>query len=429
MINPWPGEIARIIAILFVGLIIGWLTGNILMFMVLTLSGLFVWHLYNLHRLELWLRKSARQEPPRSRGVWSEVYYHFYRMRERSNRRKRRLTNVISRFRESTAALPDATVVMGASGEIEWFNDAAKTLLGLRSPQDVGQRINNLLRHPGFSRYFIHAQYPDNIELPSPVNEQLVLTLFIIPYGQNQRLLVARDITRIKQLEQMRSDFIANVSHELSTPITVVRGYLETILDANEEWSAEWRRPLQLMEQHNSRMQHLVEDLLLLSRLETEHDTPPHRPVDIATLLNNLYRSAKTLSGNQQHHIQLTVDQDSKLVGDEKELYSAFSNLISNAIRYTPTNGHINIRWYCDISGAHFEVSDTGIGIPTQHIARLTERFYRVDAGRSRESGGTGLGLAIVKHILERHNAYLYISSEPGKGSTFRCDFPAQAIH
>jgi len=260
----------------------------------------------------------------------------------------------------------------------------------------------------------------------SPVNEQLVLTLPIITYGQNQCLLVARDITRIKQLEQMRSDFIANVSHELRTPLTVVGGYLETMLDTNDECTTQWQRPLQLMEQHNLRMQYLVEDLLLLSRLETEYDTPPHRSIDIAPLLNNLHHSVETPSSAQHHHIQLSVEQNCKLMGNEKELYSAFSNLINNAIRYTPTYGHINIRWYCDISGAHFEVSDTGI--PTQHIARLTERFYRVDAGRSREIGGTGLGLAIVKHILERHDAHLHISSKPGKGSTFRCDFPAQSI-
>ncbi len=427
--NPWPGEIARIATVLLISLIVGWLTGYTLLFLLLAVSAMLGWHLFHLRRLELWLRKGARHEPPQSRGVWNEVYYHFYRMRERSNRRKRRLASVISRFRESTAALPDATIVMSANGEIEWFNDAARSLLGLRAPQDVGQRINNLLRHPRFTRYFAHGRYPDSIELPSPVNEQLTLNLTIIPYGQNQRLLVARDVTRIKHLEQMRSDFIANVSHELRTPLTVVGGYLETMLDADDECTAQWRRPLELMEQHNLRMQRLVEDLLLLSRLETEYDqTAQHQPVPIAPLLNNLYHSARTLSGSQQHDIQLTVDQECKLMGDEKELYSAFSNLISNAIRYTPQGGRIHIRWYCDDAGGHFEVSDTGIGIPAQHIGRLTERFYRVDAGRSRESGGTGLGLAIVKHVLERHHARLHISSKPGAGSTFRCDFPPRML-
>ncbi|HFD92707.1 MAG TPA: phosphate regulon sensor histidine kinase PhoR [Gammaproteobacteria bacterium] len=427
--NPWPGEVIRITLVLLAGLIVGWLTGHILAFLLLAVAGLLGWHLFHLRRLELWLRKGARHEPPQGHGVWGEVYYHFYRLRERANRRKRRLASVISRFRESTAALPDATIVMSASGEIEWFNDAARSLLGLRAPQDVGQRINNLLRHPRFTRYFAHGHYPDSIELPSPVNEQQTLSLTIIPYGQDQRLLVARDVTRIKHLEQIRSDFIANVSHELRTPLTVVGGYLETMLDADDECTDQWQRPLALMKQHNLRMQHLVEDLLLLSRLETEFDsTVQHRPVPIAPLLNNLYHSAQTLSGPQQHDIQLSTDQACNLMGDEKELYSAFSNLVSNAIRYTPEGGRIDIRWYCDDQGGHFEVSDTGIGIPSQHIDRLTERFYRVDAGRSRESGGTGLGLAIVKHVLERHHAHLHIRSQPGTGSTFRCDFPPQAL-
>lgn len=427
--NPWPGEVARTVVFLLAGLLAGWLTGHMLLFLLLAVTGLLAWHLFHLRRLERWLRRGARQDPPQSHGVWNEVYYHFYRMRERSNRRKRRLANVISRFRESTAALPDATIVMGAHGEIEWFNDAASPLLGLRAPQDVGQRINNLLRHPRFSRYFAHGHYPDSVEIPSPVNDQLTLTLTIIPYGQDQRLLVARDITRIKQLEQIRSDFIANVSHELRTPLTVVGGYLETMLDANDECTGQWRRPLELMEQHNLRMQHLVEDLLLLSRLETDYDkTASHQPVPITPLLNNLYHSAMTLSGSQGHDIQLRIDQESRLMGEEKELYSAFSNLISNAIRYTAPGGRILIHWYCDESGGHFQVTDTGIGIPAQHIGRLTERFYRVDAGRSRESGGTGLGLAIVKHVLERHQAHLHITSKPGAGSTFRCDFPAHIL-
>jgi len=427
--NPWPGEIIRTTLILLAALAGGWLTGHVLAFMLLAVAALLGWHLLHLRRLELWLRKGARHEPPQGRGVWGEVYYHFYRLRERANRRKRRLASVISRFRESTAALPDATIVMSATGEIEWFNEAARSLLGLRSPQDVGQRINNLLRHPRFTRYFSHGHYPDSIELPSPIDDQQTLTLTIIPYGQDQRLLVARDITRIKHLEQMRSDFIANVSHELRTPLTVVGGYLETLLDAGGECAAQWQRPLELMKQHNLRMQHLVEDLLLLSRLETEHDNAAqHQPVSIGPLLNNLYHSAQTLSAPLGHDIHLDVSAECRVLGDEKELYSAFSNLINNAIRYTPEGGHIRIRWYRDGDGGHFEVSDTGIGIPPQHIGRLTERFYRVDAGRSRESGGTGLGLAIVKHVLERHHARLHISSRPGEGSTFRCDFPPQAL-
>lgn len=254
-----------------------------------------------------------------------------------------------------------------------------------------------------------------------------MLEINIVPYGNDQRLLIARNITRIKRLEQMRRDFVANVSHELRTPLTVLNGLLETMSDAEDtEQLKYWKRSVQLMNQQTSRMQHIVDDLLLLSRLETSDKKHTEQPVAIPAMLSAMREEAITLSGNMAHNIQLNADPHLWIIGNEQELHSAFFNLITNAIRYTPEKGTISLRWYADKSGAHFEVKDTGIGIAPQHVSRITERFYRVDIGRSRETGGTGLGLAIVKHAIERHKAKLRIESKLGQGSTFSCDFPYQ---
>ncbi|MBI5462228.1 MAG: phosphate regulon sensor histidine kinase PhoR, partial [Gammaproteobacteria bacterium] len=262
------------------------------------------------------------------------------------------------------------------------------------------------------------------IQLPAPANQQLTLSLRLIPYATDQRLLVARDITRIQQLERMRRDFVANVSHELRTPLTVVAGYLETLLDDDSDEAARrWHKMLKSMYEQSHRMQGIVEDLLMLSRLETQAQPEQHQPVAVPGLLAQVREDAQRLSGEQGHQIALEADAELWLHGTESELRSLFSNLAFNAVRYTPAGGRIRMRWYADAQGAHFAIQDTGIGIAAHHIPRLTERFYRVDIGRSRGSGGTGLGLAIVKHVLLRHDGQLEVESQPGQGSTFRCDF------
>ncbi len=382
-----------------------------------------LWHLVNLMRLHDWLTSGRKFHPPEAGGVWGETCYQLYRLQQRHRRRKRDLRALLARYRESTEALPDATVVLGPRWECEWWNAAAERLLGLRQPQDIGQRIDNLVRYPDFSRYIESGDFAERLVLPSPVNGEISLTLRVIPYAGGQHLLVARDVTQMENLEKMRREFVANVSHELRTPLTVLRGFLETFEDV--EPGEEWRRPLSQMREQAGRMQRLVEDLLLLARLEGSTSGLPREAVNVPEMLQGIVEEARLLSGELRHDIRLTADALLWLHGHEGELRSAFSNLVTNAVQYTPRGDRIEICWDADAAGAHLVVHDQGIGIPAQHIPRLTERFYRVDSGRSRERGGTGLGLAIVKHVLQRHGARLRIESRPGAGSSFSCDFPA----
>ena len=430
MLNPWSTEIWRILGLILAALIIGLISGHIVLSLLILTLGYLLWHLTYMFRLENWLREGGVSQPPKGRGIWNDIYYHIYRIRLRNRKQKRKLADVINRYRESTAVMPDATVILRGNGEIDWCNESADKLLGLHMPQDVGNRLINFLRNPDFIEYIEQSEYSRALEIPSPVSENIMLEINIVPYGKDQRLLIARNITRIKRLEQMRSDFVANVSHELRTPLTVLNGLLETMGDAKDtEQLKNWKRSIQLMNQQTSRMQHIVDDLLLLSRLETSDKKHTGRPVAIPAMLAAMREEAITLSGSMTHEIQLNADSNLWIIGNEQELHSAFFNLIANAIRYTPENGKISLHWYADAAGAHFEVKDTGIGIAPQHISRLTERFYRVDIGRSRETGGTGLGLAIVKHALERHNAKLRIESRLNTGSTFTCDFPSKLIY
>lgn len=429
MLNPWASEIWRLIALVLLTLLVGLFSGHLLLTALISTTGYLVWHLVHWARLEKWLRKGGASDTPVSSGAWGEIYYHVYRMRKRNRQGKRRLANVISRFRESTAALPDAAVILREPGEIEWFNNAAARLLGLNSPGDIGQRVVNLLRHPAFADYLARGDFSDSLETPSPVSESIILEVNIIPYGgKNQSLLIARDVTRIKKLEKMRKDFVANVSHELRTPLTVLTGTLETLKDADDnETIGSWRRSLEHMHQHNQRMLSIVEDLLMISKLETDNYQLEHGPVSLAAMMNTIEKETQALD-NHQHSLSFDVVPELWLKGEEQELHSAFFNLVANAIRYTPDGGNIEVSCRREGGGISVSVKDSGIGIAPPHIQRLTERFYRIDAGRSREVGGTGLGLAIVKHVLDRHGASLEIRSEPGKGSEFICHFPAKSL-
>ena len=427
MTNPWVAELSLVAALLAAALLLGWINGHVMLLVLLVTVGYLAFHLYKLYRLENWLSTGAGPPPRGGQGVWGEVYYQLYRLRQHHRRRKRTLAQYLHRFREFTAAMPDATVVLRTSGEIEWFNEAAGRLLGLRAPQDIGQRILNLVRHPVFTQHFRAQRFGDSVEFSAPNDEGMILAVSVVPYGKEQLLLVARDNTRLHKLEQVRRDFVANVSHELRTPLTVISGFLETLADFPRIGSQDRQHALQLMSQQTVRMQRIVDDLLLLSRLETDQRPVRQEQVAVPDMLQTLYEEAKTLSGGQ-HEIRLEVENDLHVHGNQEELRSAFINLVSNAVRYTPAGGTITIRWFADAGGAHFQVRDTGGGIAEHDIPRLTERFYRVDTARSRQSGGTGLGLAIVKHVLERHDAELEITSKLGAGSTFSCDFPSTAI-
>tara|TARA_R110000868_G_scaffold92914_2_gene257627 strand:+ start:1746 stop:3071 length:1326 start_codon:yes stop_codon:yes gene_type:complete len=424
--QDWRGSLIRHLLLMSGAcLLLGLITGEYAWVLVLGLAGYLGWHLQQLLRLHKWLRtREGDEAPPEGYGLWGEVLDSIYHLQRRDQKVRGRLQAVIDRVQESTAALKDAVIMLDRDGNLEWWNIAAEKLLGLKTPQDSGQQITNLLRDPRFIDYFDNHNYNEPLELPSPVNNHLRLQFHITRYGNREHLMLVRDITRLHQLEQMRKDFVANVSHELRTPLTVISGYLETLLDNVENVNPRWLRALQQMQQQGGRMQNLLNDLLLLAKLEATDYPSDNQPVAVDLLLLSIKNDAQALSGERHHRISLEVDPHLKLKGSETELRSAFSNLVFNAVKYTPDEGEIHVRWWSDEQGAHLSVQDTGLGIEAKHLPRLTERFYRVDSSRASNTGGTGLGLAIVKHVLLRHRAHLDIISHLGKGSTFTCHFP-----
>lgn len=383
-----------------------------------------IFTLRNLVQLNRWLVNN-REDVPDAGGLWGEVFDRIRALMKESGQREDRLTEMLTRFQSASAATPDAMVILSRDNTIEWANPAGERLLGIATPHDAGQRIINLVRHPEFTTYLTRGDYSAALEMTSPVHLQRSLSVRIIPFGSSQKLIIARDVTHLAQLETMRSNFVANISHELRTPLTVLTGFLETLKDMDRPASTDLRKHFQTMHDQAQRMSRLVDDLLTLSRLETTPATRHESVVDVPAMLAALKEMGELVSGDRQHRIHLSADAQLKLTGNEEELRSAFSNLINNAVRYTPDRGDIHLVWRLDDDHPVFVVSDTGEGIAPQHLPHLTERFYRVDTARSRDSGGTGLGLSIVKHILMRHDAHLEIESELGKGSSFACIFPA----
>jgi two-component system phosphate regulon sensor histidine kinase PhoR len=425
--NIWMEETWRVILIAFVVILLGLLTGQFLPWLLIAILLYLGWHLKNLSRLLQWVSRRLSGEPPESSGIWEEIYLQLFRFRQRNKRRHKRLVSRLSRFQEAATALPDAIIVMDVEGTIEWCNQAALRMLDIHTSRDLGQRLLNLVRAPKLVDYLTQREFAEPLILISPTDESRTLSIRIVPYGKDHQLFIARDITHLQRLEQMRQDFVANVSHEMRTPLTVITGYLE-MLQQDDYDKRELAEFVKTMNHQASRLQNIIGDLLLLSRLESSAEHAGYEEINVGQLLNILVDEARALSGEHEHQIMLECDPDLVLLGNDTEIRSAFSNLVFNAVRYTPDKGEIKIRWYADNQGAHFSVQDSGIGIAPQHISRLTERFYRVDVARSRHTGGTGLGLAIVKHVLQRHQASLHIDSSPGQGSTFRCDFDATRL-
>ena len=382
-------------------------------------------HLQRLHR---WLRRRKDTEVPEAGGLWGEVFDELRWMEKETARREAQLTEMFTRFQDAASAMPDAVIILSQDGDIEWANPLAEKLLGIHFPRDAGMRIGNLLRDPDFVQYLRNGEYAEPIEIASPENPEMHIAIQITPYGSSQKLVIGRDITRLARLEKMRRHFVANVSHELRTPLTVLGGYVETLSQMDRIGVEDLKKHLTTMQEQSARMSRLVDDLLTLSRLETAPPRTHDATVDVAALLASLKEQAGILSGGNRHVITLAADPSLRLLGSREELHSAFSNLINNAVRYTPPGGAIQLRWRADNGGARFSVTDTGDGIAPEHIPYLTERFYRVDTARSRASGGTGLGLSIAKHVLLRHDAQLQIESELGQGSTFSCVFPASRV-
>jgi len=409
------------------GLVIGWWLDYPLLGMWVGLLMYLLMHLRLLHALRKWFEAPKQVELPEPGGIWGEVFESLLNLQKRNRKRKKRLAAIVAEFQASTEALPDGAVVLGSRGEIVWFNTAGRMLLGLRSPQDFGQRVPNLIRHPSFTAYFTNADYSTEVEAPSPINPAALLSYRIIPYGNGQRLLVVRDVSDSRRLDLVRRDFVANASHELRTPLTVLRGYLDMMSDDADESLRPWAAPINEMRGQAQRMEALIADLLKLARLEAEGQQARQDMLDVPSLLKGCVEDAKSVSKGQ-HRFEAEIAEDLWLLGREVEVQSIFTNLIANAVQYTPAGGIIRMRWWSDGEGAYYSVADTGIGISETDLPRLTERFYRVDVGRSRASGGTGLGLSIVKHALECHEARMKIESEIGVGSTFICQFPPHRV-
>jgi two-component system phosphate regulon sensor histidine kinase PhoR len=425
--RSWQISLWRLAGWLALGTLIGATAlGSAWMGLALVALALVAWHYARLWRLLRLLRERRRLHAPIGRGVFGELESLLYRRQRESLVRKRRLASILRVYRQVAAAVPDGAVVLDRHGfGIIWFNDAAARLLGLRYPRDLGARLTNLLRTPRVVEWLNDRDHDEPLfDLPSPGDDGVRLSLRLIAYASDQWLLVVRDISTLMRLEQVRRDFVANVSHELRTPLTVIHGYLD--LFEPEDHPA-WQPMILEMRRQTSRMTQIVEDLLMLSRLEAQ-SRPSDETVAMAPVLRTLEREAQALSQGR-HRISVTDSAGCDLAGSLKELHSAFSNLVSNAVRYTPDGGSIAIHWErSDDGGARLRVVDSGQGIPAQHIPRITERFYRVSSSRSRDSGGTGLGLSIVKHVLGRHQAHLDIQSELGKGSTFACVFEPASV-
>ena len=409
------------------GALAGWFVDRTVEGLAVALALSLARHLYYLAALRNWADQPKRTELPEPGGTWSEVYERLLDLQRSNRKRKKRLAAMLAQFQASAEALPDGAVVTEARGEILWFNTAARALLGLRTPQDAGQRLVNLLRHPDFTEYFERGAFEREVEIPSPVNHATTLSLRVVPYGDNQRLLMIRDVSELHRLERVRRDFVANASHELRTPLTVLRGYIEMMLPEAQRGLAGWRAPLTEMHAQAVRMEALVRDLLKLASLEGETAATRQDVLDAAGLIGHALVEARGLSKGR-HRIEASIDPTLMLYGRETEAESIFTNLVSNAVQYTGAGGRIEVRWEAGGDGARFVVADTGIGVALEDIPRLTERFYRVDEGRSRASGGTGLGLSIVKHALERHEGRLEIQSRLGAGSTFSCRFPPHRV-
>jgi two-component system phosphate regulon sensor histidine kinase PhoR len=417
----WQREIRILLLLLLAVAILGGITGFFLPLLFLMTVGVLIRQLIQISRFEKWISMGGRGRYPKTKGVWEEIYYHVYRIKKNEKRRKKKLGKIIDQFRQSTEALPDAAVVMGANDEIEWTNKAAQEVLGLQQ-SDKGQRIPNLIRFPEFIRYLRVGDYRESVILPSPVNNRITLSVRIVAYGPGLRLLLAQDVTQLKKMERMRKDFVANVSHELRTPLTVLKGYLETLNDMDNGDSPLLTDSVRQMQGQTERMQHLVDNLLLLTRLETQQQKTVC--VDVPALLSQICNEGDALENTSKRRIQLTLEIDSHIYGEEHELRSAFTNLLGNALKYSPENSVVKVRWYRFEDSIVLDVEDQGEGIADADIPRITERFYRVEVKRSKKVNGTGLGLAIVKHVLMRHDAVLNIASELGKGSCFSCRFP-----
>lgn len=414
-----------IVLFLVAGGLVGGIYGHAILGLSIAALLALMWQVRQLLSFDRALRTGNFDDFRYGEGIWEQLFSRFRYENDKSARRKQEYRRLLKEIRKSTNAMPDGAVILNADNEIVTCNRAAKELAGLKRKKDRGQRVDNILRDPELVRLLHAKDQTAKIEIPSPVVDGNWLNCRVVPYGADQKLLLLRDVTERIQLSKMRRDFVANASHELRSPLTVISGYLDALSD-DDQLPSTWAKPVSQMQTQAKRMRHLLGELLELSRLESAGKAESDQSVDIIELLN---MAKQAYEGHAKVASILVRDESSaRLSGDPAEIETVIVNLLSNAVRFTPDDGEVTLTWRSDTDGGDLIVSDTGEGIDPEFIPRLTERFFRIDKGRSREEGGTGLGLAIVKHVLARHDAELVISSEPGEGSEFRCHFPAERV-
>lgn len=423
------GEKTRLLVVAVLGTIVGLTFGNVWIGLALGYFLYCLWLLQQAHLVDHWLQDGARRSRvPDTDGVLGHIEQLIFRRKTSDRNRKKRLKKILTLYNQSASALPDATVITNNRFEIVWANDAASRHLGIRGARDSGQRIDNLLRAPEFHQYVSNFDPDNEIEFPSPVNRQMILAVRCVNYAENLYLFIARDVSQRVLLRETRAAFVANASHELKTPLTVVNGYLEMLAD-DSTLPDDARNKLQIAERHALRMSEIVSDLLTLSRLENqEPDTKKMKQLPVGLLLEAAVADICNTVEKPSHQFDIDVDRSLLLHGSEVEIKSLCSNLCQNAVQHTPASTSVTVRWLTTDNGAQLMVSDNGPGIEPAHLNHITERFYRVDNENSRESGGTGLGLSIVKHIVQRHRGELDIRSTPGAGTRFTVTFPQEVV-
>ncbi|MDG1122080.1 MAG: phosphate regulon sensor histidine kinase PhoR [Glaciecola sp.] len=415
----WSKNIVQLAIFFVLIIVLAGIFDDFVLATALAMIAMLGFNFYQLYKLNQWVWQSKKLSPPKVYGAWEYIYEGIYQLQRRQRGKRRELSELVKRFRKGAEALPDAVVILDNDSTIIWCNRLARLELGIKWPDDLGMRIDNLLRHPEFVEYFHTADFTHPIEVPSPANPRKTNEYRIMPYGDDNLLLISRDVTRVSQLEDMRRDFVANVSHEMRTPLTVINGYLEMLPSTSLNNDPLAQKAMYEMSTQTKRMQNLIEDLLILSRIESSSERIYENIVNMPSMFAQIAMEARQLNTDKQHTIEFHIDPQLHVYGVEGELRSACSNLIFNAVHYTPDGGNINVYWYKEGSDAVFKVVDDGDGIDDKHLLRLTERFYRVDKARSRKTGGSGLGLSIVKHVLNHHNSLLEIRSIVGQGSEF----------
>ena len=417
--------VVGVVLFLAAGAVIGWIYGAPLTGLLVAALVALAWQVRNLLAFEHALRTGDDDRFRYGDGVWQQLYSRFHYEHDKSGRRKHSYRQLLKEVRKSTNALPDGAVILNADNEIIACNRAASDLAGLKRKKDRGQRVDNIVRDPQLTELLHEDSQHDSVDIASPVMDGSWLNCRVVPYGADQRLLLIRDVTERMRLSKMRRDFVANASHELRSPLTVISGYLDSLAD-DDSIPDGWVKPVTQMQGQARRVMHILGELLELSRLEGAGSASPQEPVDVVALMKDVKLAFEGHADIAR--IDVKAESTARLNGNPAEIETVLVNLLSNAVRFTPADGSITLTWRSDSEGADLVVKDTGEGIAPEFIPRLTERFFRIDKGRSRDDGGTGLGLAIVKHVLVRHDAELIISSDLGKGSEFRCHFPLERV-